>query len=276
MSSEIEVSKVSIFESIKHEDERGEYWLGRELGEALGYTNWKSFNKVIHRAKISAAKSGFAVDNQFEQVFKVVYVGYNNATPQNVPDVRLTRYACYVIAQNGNPTIKPVVAEAQSYFAVQTRRQEIADQYADDMARLARRQEFSESDKRLSANIMEAGVSPRGLASIKNEGDKSFFGGNSNKQVKEKLGTGGKPWANRAHNVVLAGKTLANEMTAANIENYGITAYPDIMNDNNDNNDAVRKTIHDQQGMYPEEFPPAEDTELIKKRLLRRDQGILE
>ena len=123
---------------------------------------------------------------------------------------------------------------------------------------------------------MEAGVSPRGLAGIKNEGDKAFFGGTSNKNIKKKFGTGTKPWANRAHNVVLAGKTLANEMTAANIENYGISSYQDILHDNNDNNSAVRKTIGDQQGAYPEEFPPAEDTETVKKRVTRRNQDLIE
>lgn len=212
------------------------------------------------------------MENHFEEVLKVVLVGYNNTTPQDVRDIRLTRYACYIIAQNGNSTVKPKIAEAQSYFAVQTRRQELADQYQNDMARLARRQEFSDSDKRLSSNIMEVGVSPRGLASIKSEGDKSFFGGNSSKKIKSKLGTGNKPWANRAHNVVLAGKTLANEMTAANIENFGISAYKEILNDNNT---AVRKTIHEQQGAFPEEFPPAEDTDSVKKRIKNRNNKLI-
>jgi len=276
MSDEIELKKEGTFESIKHQDERGEYWLGRELGSALGYTNWKTFNDVIHRAKVSVKGAGLSVENHFEDILKVNMVGYNNTTPQKVSDIRLTRYACYVIAQNGNPTIKPKVAEAQNYFAVQTRRQEIADQYDNDMARLARRQEFSESDKRLSSNVMEAGISPRGLAGIKNQGDKAFFGGKSSRDIKKKFGTGSKPWANRAHNVVLAGKTLANEMTAANIENYGISSYPDILHDNNDNNSAVRKTISEQQGAFPEEFPPAEDTDAVKKRVKRRDQGLIE
>lgn len=276
MNSDIRKSGASIFESIKHSDDRGEFWYGRELGDALGYTNWRTFNDVIQRAKVSIKKTGMAVENHFEEVLKVVLVGYGNTTEQKVPDVRLTRYACYIIAQNGNPTIKPLIAEAQSYFAVQTRRREIAAEHEQDMARLARRQEFSESDKRLSSNIMEAGVSNRGLANIKNEGDKVFFGGKSSKKVKEILGTGNKPWANKASNVVLAGKTLANEMTAANIENYGITSYGDVLNDNNDNNGAVRKTIGEQQGTYPEEFSPAEDTDNIKKRIARRDKGLLE
>lgn len=276
MSDEIELKKENTFESIKHQDERGEYWLGRELGSALGYTNWKTFNEVIHRAKFSVKRAGLSVENHFEDILKVNMVGYNNTTPQKVGDIRLTRYACYVIAQNGNPTIKPKVAEAQNYFAVQTRRQELANQYDNDMARLARRQEFSDSDKRLSSSVLEAGVSPRGLAGIKSQGDRVFFGGKSSKDIKKKLGTGSKPWANRAHNVVLAGKTLANEMTAANIENYGISAYQDILHDNNDNNSAVRKTISDQQGAFPEEFPPAEDTEIVKKRVTRRNQDLLE
>jgi hypothetical protein len=99
------------------------------------------------------------------------------------------------------------------------------------------------------------------------DGDKSFFGGKTNKQMKRKLNTGSKPWANKAHNVVLAGKTLANEMTAANIENYGISSYDSILHDNNDNNDAVRTTIRNQQGMNPEDFPAAEDTEKIQRRI---------
>lgn len=266
----------SIFEAIKHVDELGEYWLARELMGALGYTNWRSFRDVICRGKISVEKAGIGVENHFEDMLKVVLVGYNNSTEQEIADVRLTRYACYIIAQNGNSAKKPRIAEAQTYFAVQTRRQELSDQYHRDMARLARRQEYSESDKRLSTSIMEAGVSARGLATIKNEGDKSFFGGKSNKSMKSTLGTGDKPWANRAHNVVLAGKTLANEMTTSSIENRGVSTYPDILDNNSGNNRAVRQTILEQQGMAPEEFAAAEDTEKIKKRVQHSDNKLLE
>ena len=274
MTSEIEKSNISTFESIKHVDGSGEFWYARELGEALGYSSWDGFKPVVERAKISVASTGMAVENHFRHVSNLVSIGYGN--PRSVDDIRLERYACYVIAQNGNAAKKPKIAEAQSYFAVQTRRQELADQHQYDMARLARRQEFSESDKRLSANIMETGISPRGLAQIKNEGDKSFFGGKSSKKIKDRLGTGGKPWANKAHNVVLAGKTLANEMTAANIENFGVSSFEGVLNDNNDNNSAVRKTIREQQGMNPEEFSPAEDTEAIKKRVAKHDRGLIE
>lgn len=267
MTSELDIKQSkSIFESIRHEDADGsEFWYARELQVALDYAKWDTFKKVVERAKVAMHSSGMAVENHFSHVGKMVSIGYGNEN--DIGDIKLTRLACYLIAQNGNPTKKPRIAEAQSYFATQTRKQELSEQYRQDMDRLARRREFSESDKRLSSAVMEAGVSPRGLANIKNEGDKAFFGGRTNKQMKKALGTGGKPWANRAHNVVLAGKTLANEMTAANIENYGISSHQDILHDNNDNNAAVRTTIRNQQGLNPEDFPAAEDTDKVQRRI---------
>lgn len=265
----------SIFESIKHTDEAGEFWYGRELMDALEYKGWQSFREVIRRAELSVKNTGMDVENHFRDIPKMVTIGYDNATSRSIADIRLTRYACYIIAQNGNPVKKPRIAEAQRYFAIQARRQELSDQYQSDIARLSRRHEYSESDKHLSSNIMEAGVGSRGLASVKNEGDKALFGGKSSKDMKEIFETGDKPWANRAHNVVLAGKTLANEMTAANIENRGLFTYPDILDSNNQNNKAVRKTIEEQQGMSPEDFPPAEDTDKIKKRLQSEKQNLI-
>ena len=266
MASELKIKQSdSIFESIKHEDKQGEFWYARELGEALEYGAWDGFIPVITRAKIAISKTGVPVENHFRDVSKMVSIGYGN--PRAIDDIKLTRFACYIIAQNGSPVKKPKIAEAQAYFAIQTRKQEMSDKYRQDMDRLARRREFSESDKRLSSSIIEAGISSRGLARIKGEGDKSFFGGKTNKQMKRKLNTRNKPWANKAHNVVLAGKTLANEMTAANIENYGISSYNAVLHDNNDNNDAVRTTIRNQQGMNPEDFPAAEDTEKIQRRI---------
>jgi DNA-damage-inducible protein D len=201
----------------------------------------------------------------------MVSVGYGN--PREIIDIKLTRYACYVIAQNGNPTKKEHIAEAQSYFAMQTRKQEVYEKYVDDMKRLATRQDFSIADKRLSSTVMEAGVHPRGLGHIKSEGDRQFFGGMASSGVKVKYGItrDGTPWANRAPNVVLAGKTLANEMTSTNIEQRGISTFPAILEENNDNNKLVRKALMD-SGIVPEDQPPAEDTEQIKKRIAKIDR----
>jgi DNA-damage-inducible protein D len=274
MTKEIEQAHQNTFESIKHRDDQGEFWYARELGEALGYTNWKSFSAVVERAKVSMKRSGTVVDNHFEHVLKMVSIGYGNE--RKIDDVRLTRFACYIIAQNGNPTIKPKIAEAQNYFATQTRKRELDEQYQTDINRLARRQEFSESDKRLSSNVLEVGVSPRGLGRIKSEGDKEYFGGKTASQVKRTYGVAkGRPWADKASNVVLAGKTLANELTAADIES-GVSNFPDILKTNNDNNKQVRRTIIKQRGTAPEEYAPEEDTERIKKRVERRSRGLLE
>lgn len=263
------------FDSIKHTDEHGEYWFARELGEELGYTNWKSFSGVVERAKISIKRSGYIVENHFEHVLKMVPIGYGNN--REIEDIRLTRFACYIIAQNGNPTIKPKIAEAQSYFATQTRKREIDERYRNDMNRLARRQEYTESDKLLSSNVMEVGVSPRGLGTIKAEGDKVYFGGKSSSEVKEDYGLDKrKPWADRASNVVLAGKTLANELTASSIEKGGVSNFPAILKSNNENNKEVRQTIIRQSGKAPENHEPEEDTEKIKRRVKKRGRGLLE
>lgn len=262
----------NIFEHIKHVSKDGtEYWLARELSTALEYAKYENFVPVISRARVSLERVAIPVENHFLEVQKMVSLG--SGATRETDDVKLTRYACYVIAMNGNPAKKPRVAQAQSYFAVQTRKQEIHEQYEEDMKRLAIRQEFSLADKRLSSNVMEAGIHPRGLGQIKSEGDKRFFGGNSSVNMKQRYGITKRetPWANRAPNVVLAGKTLANEMTAINIEQRGIGTFPDILDENNDNNLRVRDALID-SGIMPEEQPAAEDTEQIKKRIKSVDK----
>ena len=252
------------FERIKHTDERGEFWYARELMVELGYTNWRNFHLVTEKAQKSVENSKITPVGHFD-----VFINADG-----ILDYRLDRYACYIIAQNGDASRKPKIADAQAYFAIQARRQELNDQMANDQARLDRRKEFSESDKRLSENIMETGVSSAGMVSIKNSGNKVFFGGNSAKEMREKLGTGSHPWADRASNVVLAGKTLANELTSSSIEyrGVGIGGASEIKDINDSNNAAVRNTIHQQQGLYPEDFPPAEDTEKIKRRVAKNEK----
>lgn len=277
MNDAIIKTNKSVFEDIKHVENGQEFWYARELGKALGYVKWVSFRKVIERAKVSLHRTGMPVENHFAHVGKKVSIGYDTQqNPREIENFKLTRYACYIIAQNGNPAKKPKIAEAQAYFATQTRKQELSEQYRNDMARLARRQEFSESDKRISAAIIETGIGQRGLAEIKSSGDAAFFGGKSNKQMKKILGTGSKPWANKAHNVILAGKTLANEMTTANIEHFGVSSFDGVKNDNIDNNQAVRKTITEQQGLEPENFPASEDTDKIKARIKSGTNNLLQ
>lgn len=265
-----------VFDGLRHsDDEANEYWSARELQGALGYSSWQKFKSLITKAKVSFGTSEaggyYDIDDHFSQVVKMVPTG--SGAERAVEDYMLSRYACYLIAQNGDPSKKPI-ALAQAYFNIQTFRQEMNVQMAKDRARLDRRQEFSESDKRLSENIMEMGVSARGMVEIKDSGNRVFFGGNGAKEMSEKLGAGDKPWANRASNVILAGKTLANELTSSSIEyrGVGVGGADEIREVNDDNNQAVRETIHNQQGLYPEDFPPAEDTERIKRRMRQEER----
>lgn len=270
-------NNLSNFEKICHSDENGDFWYARELQGVLGYRNWRNFELAIERAKVSFKRENAnnKIENHFGQVSKMVQAG--SGVERSIIDYKLSRYACYLIAQNGDPTKRPI-ALAQAYFAIQTRRQEINDQMAKDRARLERRREFSESDKRLSETITETGVSVKGIGYIKDSGNKVFFGGNSSKDMAKKLGTGKKSWANKASNVVLAGKTLANELTSSSIEYRGVGrgGADEIKDVNDDNNRAVRDTIRNQQGLFPEEFPPEEDTEKIKRRVGRNERKLID
>ena len=141
MNDAIIKTNKSVFEDIKHVENGQEFWYARELGEVLDYAKWENFSKVVEKAKTSIYKTGEPVENHFLDVRKMVSIGYaTQKNPRPITDVKLTRYACYIIAQNGDSAKKPKIAEAQAYFATQTRKQELSEQYRNDMARLARRQ----------------------------------------------------------------------------------------------------------------------------------------
>lgn len=248
-----------------------EYWYARELADALEYASWENFEKVVTKAKVSVKESGSSVENHFHDVMKMVSIGYGNDRAVN--DVKLTRYACYIIAQNGNAAKKPKIAAAQAYFAYQTRKQELSEQREHDMERLIARQKFTESDKRMSEAVLEKGMSGRGLGIIKNSGDKRMFGGKTTNQMKVQYGITNPrtPLANRMPNVVLAAKSLANEMTATNLENYTIDTFSDVRAENDGNNDEVRKALIE-RGIEPEKLPPAEDTDRILHRVKVEDK----
>lgn len=266
METRIKEWAQSLFDSIKHVDASGlEYWSARELASALDYT-WEGFERVISRAKISMEETGQNVDNHFRHVSNMVQLG--SGSQRLIDDIELTRYACYIIAQNGNAAKKPAVAGAQAYFAIQTRRQEVLEQRENDIERLIARQKYTESDKRISVAVMEKGISGRGLGQIKSSGDKKLYGGKSTTEMKKQYGITNPrtPLANRTPNVVLAAKSLANEMTAQNLSDYPIEGFDSIKDENDGNNAEVRKTLL-LRGIVPEHLPPAEDTDKIMSRL---------
>ena len=272
-------SQNMVFDELRKEDKEKEYWTARDLQKVFGYRRWDTFCQAIERAKksfeTSAMSSYYDINDHFRKVRKMINAG--KGAERAVEDYQLSRYACYLIAQNGDPSKEPI-ALAQAYFNIQTFRQEFNDQMEKDRARLERRKEFTESDKRLSENIAEMGISARGISQVKDSGNRVFFGGKSAKDMAVVLGTGKKSWANKASNVVLAGKTLANELTSESIERRGVGngGVDEIKDVNDDNNRAVRETIYNQQGLYPEEFSPAEDTDKVERRLTDNKKKMLE
>lgn len=192
-----------------------EFWYARDLQELLGYTEWRNFLKVIEKAKDSATNVGASVQNHFVDVNKMVSIGSGAERP--VEDVMLTRYACYLIAQNGNPR-KEAIAFAQTYFAVQTRKQELIEERLRLQERLQARQKLTESETELSLNIYERGVDDRGFGRIRSKGDAALFGGNNTAQMKDKLTMpSNRPLADFLPTVTIAAKNLATEITNHNV-----------------------------------------------------------
>jgi DNA-damage-inducible protein D len=266
MDWEIDAAQATtIFEAIKHIDRRGhEYWQARELAKELGYEEWRNFENVVEKAKVSIVNSGETVDNHFVDINKMVQVGSN--TMRQIKDVRLSRYACYVIAQNGDPA-KYEIALAQAYFTRQTRRQELAVAESKEQERLEARQKLSVSDKELSSTAMSHGVDRKGLAVIKSRGDQRLFGGKSTQDMKTKYGIKDKkPLADRLPTISLTAKQLANEMTSLNTEAKNLQGQGHIGLEHLKNNDEIRKSLVS-RGIKLEELPAEEDIKVVERRL---------
>lgn len=192
-----------------------EYWRARDLMPLLGYTRWENFNNAIQRAVESCETSGVNVSDHFRDVTKMVPLGSGSERP--VVDYMLTRYACYLIAQNGDPR-KDEIAFAQSYFAIQTRKQELIEDRIQLIQRIEARDKLRESEKRLSQNIYERGVDDKGFARIRSKGDQALFGGKTTQDMKNQYGIKSGPLADRLPTLTIAAKNLATEMTNYNVE----------------------------------------------------------
>ncbi len=260
------------FENARQMVEGVECWSARDLQPILGYSKWDNFLKVIEKAIKAAENSEIAISDHFADVGKMVQLG--SGAEREIPDVMLTRYACYLIAQNGDSS-KPSIAFAQTYFAVQTRKQEIIEQRLLEAARVSAREKLSKSEKKLSGILYERGVDDKGFAIIRSKGDQVLFGGYTTQMMKFKLKvTGSKPLADFLPTLTLKAKDFANELTSHNTETKDLKGVNAITNEHIENNKAVRKMLLE-RGVKPEELPPSEDVQKVKRRLNSEGKKLL-
>ena len=260
------------FDSIVKTEQGVEYWTARELMSRLGYDKWENFESVIKRAIESCATSGVNPDDHFRKVMEIAMTGKN--TPRERTDYLLTRYACYLIAQNGDPK-KEEIAFAQGYFAVQTRKQELIEERISYIERMEARGKLRESEKRLSKNIYERGVDDAGFARIRSKGDTALFGGLSTQQMKDRLGIKSKrPLADFLPTLTITAKNLATEMTNYNVEENNIQGEYAITGEHVQNNATIRKMLGE-RGIKPEELPPSEDIKKLERKAKAEDKKVV-
>lgn len=261
------------FDDIMHTTEDGsvEFWYARELMECLGYATWRRFKEAIERAKESCESAGIEVSDHFAGAGKMIDLP--KGAKREVDDIMLTRYACYLIAQNGDPR-KEEIAFAQSYFAVQTRKQELIEERIAYIERTEARGKLRESEKRLSQNIYERGVDDAGFGRIRSRGDQALFGGKSTQDMKKKLGVSDKrPLADFLPTLTIAAKNLATEMTNYNVEEKNLQGEGAITTEHVQNNLSVREMLGT-RGIKPEELPPSEDIKKLERRVKSQEKKL--
>lgn len=249
-----------------------ECWSARDLQEIFEYSKWSNFLKVVEKSKIACENANSVVSDHFADVGKMVTLG--SGSEREIEDIALTRYACYLIAQNGDPSKNPV-AFAQTYFAVQTRKQEIVEKRLMDVARVAAREKLSKSEKKLSSIIYERGVDEKGFAGIRSKGDQALFGGYSTGEMKRRLSIpDNRPLADFLPTLTIKAKDFATELTSHNVVDKDLQGEVTIAKEHVDNNRAVRKMLK-QRGVEPEHLPALEDVKKVQRSLENDEKKII-
>jgi DNA-damage-inducible protein D len=259
------------FEEYAYEQDAIEYWLARELQQLLGYADWRNFLNAVDKAKESCKTSGESVSDHFVDVTKMVSIGSGAERKQD--DIMLTRYACYLIAQNGDPK-KEQIAFAQSYFAIQTRKQELLEERIRLVERLHAREKLAAAETELSKNIYERGVDNKGFAIIRSKGDWALFGGHNTSAMKRKLGIAeNRPLADFLPTITISAKQLATEITNFNVQKNDLKGETKITTEHIKNNSDIR-TLLGKSGIVPEQLPAEEDIKKLERRVKASDKTI--
>jgi DNA-damage-inducible protein D len=272
METEFVRSLTTNFETHAQQTESGiEFWLARDVQQLLGYDEWRNFAAVISKARTACELSGHVVSDHFVDVNKMINIA--KGAQRQVSDLMLTRYACYLIAQNGDPR-KNEIAFAQTYFAVQTRKAELIAQRILDAERVQARKKLSVTEKELSLVIFEQTGNNQDFGLIRSKGDQALFGKSTQAMKAHWKIPDTRPLADFAPTIILKAKDFATEITIFNARQHKLGTERAISHEHITNNDAVRKTLLE-RGIRPESLPPAEDVKKVERRLLSEDKKVL-